>query len=303
MSKKKLILRLDSHMLSDFQRCKRLGKLAAVEGWRKPITPWGLIRGTRWHMLMEFRSLLKQGIIKSWPEVLSRATAYLVEDGVETDEIAFFIIKLNQYQAHWEGASEEGWKFLDNEVGFSKVLFENEEVQFIYEGKIDALIDVNGYLTVVDHKTQHPGFSSRKFDLFPHNNQFLGYCWAAKSEYVMIDYTVWSNVKSKISDRTFRRQPYPISRDLVKQWKKDTIASFWEILLAIRFGDYRRNRAACDGKYGICDFHGVCEHNSERSQLITLKTNFIKQERWEPWKVEDGGNKCLNVNTQNSLKK
>lgn len=280
----KLILRLDSHMLSDFQRCKALGYLAHVEGWRQDKTSPGMIRGTRWHMLMEFRAEHKQGKI-SWIEVLTKAGEYLQADGVETSEIGFYISKLSQYHTRWDG-DEVNYKFIANEVGFSKVIHETDTVQFIYEGKIDALLEISKNRVVGDHKTQHPGFSGPKYDLFPHSNQFLGYCWASGFRYVMIDYTSWSDPKSKVTDRTFHREFFPIDSALINQWKELTIESFWEILLAVRFNKFPLNRSACDGKYGICQFAKVHEHTSERSQLITLQNNFKREERWEPWNLE-----------------
>jgi len=276
------ILRLDSHMLSDFQRCKELGNLAHIQGWKTQEVKQGMTRGTRWHRLMEFRAEFKNKRI-SWNEVITQSIGYLAADGVSMEEIAFFIGKLSQYQVKWE-EEENNYEFIDNEVGFSKILYENDEVLFIYEGKIDALLKISGKLTVGDHKTQHPGFSSHRYDLPGYSNQFMGYCWAAKTSNVMIDYTSWSDPKNKISDRTFRREFHPLDPQLIKRWKESTIRSYWDTLIAIRSNEFHLEFPhRCDSRYGMCEFFNVCQYIDPRSKLITLNSNFKQEPRWEPW--------------------
>jgi len=279
-----LTLRLDSHMLSDFQSCKQKGKLAAIDGWRKNGDKQGLTRGTHWHMLMEFRGEFKRGELKDWSEVNSKAIAYLTGEGITGQDMLVYITKLNQYHARWNPV--EDWQYTANEVGFSKVLWQNNDIRFVYDGKVD-LIGKTGMLDFfADHKTQHPRFSAERFDLFPHSNQFIGYAWATGIETLFIDYTVWSDPKTKPNDRTFRRQLYKINRHVVAQWKEETIDEYWEILRHIRRNKFPLRRASCDGKYGICDFGPICAVPDERSKLVKLRTNFTQEERWEPWTHE-----------------
>lgn len=277
-------------MLSDFQRCKELGNLAHIQGWKSKKEKQGLTRGTHWHQLMEFRAEFKKGLI-TWQDVLSKTIAYLAAAELPKEDIGFFVSKLSQYHAHW-AEEENNYEFIANEVGFSKVLHEDNDVLFLYEGKIDALLKISGKLTVVDHKTQHPGFASHRYDLPGYSNQFMGYCWAAKTTNVIIDYTVWSDPKYKIGDRTFRREFFPLDPILIKQWKESTIRSYWDILISIRANEFHAGFPyACDSRYGFCDFFKVCQYTG-RNRLVELNTNFKQEPRWEPWEhgEKNGGN-------------
>lgn len=275
----KITLRLDSHMLSDFQRCAQLGKFAHIEGYRPNQQSGGLDRGTHWHKLMELRN---QGIMNNtpWMATLGFANTYLIENLTDKTEAPFYLRKLMEYDTKWS-PTEKNLKILGTEVGFSKVLWSNDQIRFIYEGKIDLLCEIDGMKIVVDHKTQHPGFSSERYNLFPHSNQFLGYCWASKFKHVMIDYTTWSD---KETDRTYRRNLHPISSEITNRWKEDTIKWYWKILSYIRFNDFSLNRAVCDGKYGICQFADICAYaDNPALQQLKLNSGFTKEPRWEPW--------------------
>ena len=274
-------IRLDSHMLSDFQRCMARGNYAFVMGLRKKPDPTrkdkvsGMDKGTAWHKLMEYRSLAMQKH-KDFARLLPVARRYLKRTfpnnkTVQTEILTRFL----DYQAQYSGDS---WEVLATEKGFSKVLWENEDVRFVYEGLIDLIVRTkDGLEYFIDHKTQNPRFTK---DLLQDCNQFLGYAWASGIRNGIVDYTTWS---TKVGKTTFRRPAYYYSENKIEQWREDTIYWFWRILEHLRTQHYPRTRGSCDEKYGPCSYYEICKRTNEASQLMTIKTKYDVEPRWEPW--------------------
>lgn len=276
-----ITIRIDSHTLSDFQQCMRKGYYAHIKGLRlKGSTPSGIAKGTIWHKLMEYRSLSMK---KNKPvDKLFLIVDWYLKRVLKDDETLRHEIFKRFLEYHTNYKSDYRiYKVIATELGFSKVILENEYVRFVYEGLIDLIVvNAEGMEYFIDHKTQHPAFSK---DLFPQNNQFMGYSWASGIKNGIVDYTTWSKA---VTDKTFRRPFYYYGSDLIQDWLQDTIVWYWKILEAVKYQTYTKNRSACDGKYGLCQYNQICARSTEQGKLVTIKTHYEVEPKWEPWSSE-----------------
>jgi hypothetical protein len=287
MNKQKLIVIVDSHSLSDYQRCKkryyyRYPHALVLKERQKALT-----KGTLWHELMVmYYSAIKAHIkpIETFAEAAAKIHKVDIPFDSEKEENPQMLI-LRRYGEYIGNYNEKDWNNIvgientgDNQTSFSKILYENEAIKFIYEGTIDLIINISGINVWVDHKTQSPRSA---YNMYAFTNQFIGYCWATNSNTGIINFTTWSK---EISDKTFRRQPISIPPDLIKQWQQETIQWYWNIANSLLSGQFLENRSGCEGKYGVCEFHRICNVISSLGKKHIISTKFKTEERdYTPW--------------------
>lgn len=275
----KIVLSLDSHSLSQFQRCPRSFQLGNIRCLSPRKEAKALSKGTLLHeVLAEYYNGLKEGVPKAElaPKIFTSIQSRK-DTGLEYDELQAISSRFLEYAAHyekdWEPIRVEGFQH----TGFSKVLYEDARVKFIYEGRIDLLARVAGKFNYwVDFKSQSARYS---FNRFPNVNQFIGYSWASGFPGI-IGYVTWSKT---VSDRTFRRQDITYSPQFIEKWRQSTIGWFKKILKSISKGEYDYDFSACDTKYGACSFNKICSASNQRAEDWIIKNDFKKTERWKAW--------------------
>ena len=180
-----------------------------------------------------------------------------------------FLTYTNWYQ-------NDGWRPIKAEIGFSKVLYESRDYLFIYEGRIDLLVEFARDLMWVDHKTQ-----GRKEDLVHERNQFLGYGFATGQTLGIINYLGWQT--SLPINECFRRTPVSLSQSLIDEWKEMTIQWYFEILRWEANGIYLKNRHSCSGRYGNCSFIDLCKQTSKNRIETLIQRDFEVRKKWTAW--------------------
>ena len=176
-----------------------------------------------------------------------------------------------------------GWLTpLGYETGFSKILYEDNDVCFIYEGRVDFIGESANWDTPiwVDYKTQ-----SRESPLYENTNQFLGYSWAVGTNLGFIQY--YGLQKDRRKEEAFRLKTIFHPQHLIEQWKKETIHQFRKVAGLIPFGEkgFDRNRSHCVGDlYGPCMYVKICDNASALPEVLNgIKQTFYKIEKWSPW--------------------
>lgn len=177
------------------------------------------------------------------------------------------------------------------ELGFSKVLYEDDDYLFVVEGRIDALARQHDRNYFVDHKSQ-----GRKKDLYQFRPQFLTYAWATGFNWGLINYIgLQKTVEPYV---TFRRKPIYFHDWQIREWEKTMLRVFFkiangldtfEVNPTLENGDseFFRDRSACEGMYGwLCAYHPLCdeEHQSTR-KLIQIQE--YKKSIWKPWESKE----------------
>lgn len=264
----KQILKLDSHQLSAFIKCKQYFALSYVLNiepqQKKKYFEKGTFVSRILHIYYHRRKRNKD--IKPmilW--IFANTFKYVPEEDV--DMVKFTLLR---YFKHYEDCT---WKVVATEKGFSFTLYEDEEVHFIYEGRPDLLVrDEQNRLVAVDHKTQ-----ALYYDIYPFNNQAIGYLFATGASHFVYNYLKFTQ------DDQFRRRPHPFTEAQKEDWRRNTIENFREVLRAKNSVNFPKSYN-CESKFGLCAMTTICEQPSESAKLYYIQSKYRKRKRnWAAW--------------------
>lgn len=268
LAKGKYCLLSNSHALSNFQECEMqyllrdVALLAKDEEVKKHFRR-GLSIGKILEMYY-YRKLKGRSthvFFNNLNVIFDRFMAALPDDPDHARRMYGAIIDyLNHYR-------REEIEVLGVEKAFSKVIYEDDENYFVYEGRPDLIAKWNGKTVIWDHKTQ-----KSKSYLYPYNNQAMGYCWGLDALQFGYNFIVLTK------ETQFRREITTYSESQIEQWKQDTIKWFFKIKQAKTSQEYARSWQ-CQGKYGTCDFTPICEAPTDESKLWIVKSQFVQLEK------------------------
>lgn len=281
----RLVLTLNSHSLSAYQTCQKKYLLSSSDNLVQVGHYAPFDTGTAIHLAlfrMNRARIQRPSLTPNQNLTIGLRTLYRSQwyKKLKTEEQAFHASKLLQYVA-WR--STKPWlKTIGAEVGFSKILYEDKNIVFIYEGRIDEIAawedDGQKFTSWIDYKTQ-----SKEYKHYENRNQFLGYSWALGTNYGFI--ISYGLQKEKLEPFNYRSIYH--SATLISQWRDDTIRTFREIINKIPFGEdeFRRNRSACDsGNFGLCSFVRLCDNATvDRSITDGIRRIHYKSEPWRSW--------------------
>jgi hypothetical protein len=167
------------------------------------------------------------------------------------------------------------------EVGFSEVIFEDDENLFVLEGRIDLLASLQGMQCVVDHK-----FQMRRHQLYPKSIQFRNYALVAKKLLFIINYI---RLTKTPDGTTLVRELVNFTVPELLAWKQKLIQIFHRVKLAKQLGDLggvpEQNFGACPGRFNyMCNFTTLCEEpQQEVARLKEQQLYKINANPWRPW--------------------
>ncbi len=172
--------------------------------------------------------------------------------------------------AYWRVA-DLGFRIEMTESAFAYVLFENEFFRISMTGKVDLVISDNIYENMpVDHKT-----FSRDFPLNRLSNQFINYCNATGSNYILIN-RVGLQTSLKPKDK-YKRVPISYDPVYIEQWRQNTIVWAMRYLDCVQTNNWEMNPQACT-RYGrLCDYLSNKEYK--------LNADFKIAEKWDISKI------------------
>ena len=282
--KRKTTIIANSHGIGDFLQCSMRYKYAQIEQLEpaKSYTPF--VRGTVITNLLSYYYQSKLFGTYTPTTCLDAISKFVdPEPNLSNEDKTLLTSRFLQY---WKYYMNETWKPLAVEqnghedhpenkgTGFSKVLFENDRLLFVYEGEPDLVLRTPSL--VVDHKSQ-----SRKSDLFTHSNQFRGYSWATGiSDFGINYFGLQATGDEKL---WFRRQLITFQRSQIEQWKNDMIRVYFEILRVVVNKFYARSWQ-CEGKYGVCSYFPLCKNSYlDFIEADIKKREFKVKERKASW--------------------
>lgn len=262
----KTIVKADSHELSAFIACPKRymwSYLAQIEPQkkRKAFAKGNFV--AKMLQIYYYRKMKGKDNKRLYAWVFTNTEKYCAEDPIEVRDI------LLSYFSYYKDCK---WKILAVEAGFSFKLHEDDKYIFIYEGRPDLVVQDEGKrIFPVDHKTQ-----SRKYDIYPFNNQAIGYCVATEATEFVYNYLKFTE------EEKFRRIPYKISDGVKRVWKEEAIAWFYKLAEAREKLQFNRSYN-CETKFGLCDFTTLCEQTTEAATLWYLDSKYKKRKRWRAW--------------------
>ncbi len=275
--KKTLIL--NSHGLSDYQKCPQLFGYTNIQNLEPAMTYLPFAKGTLISTLLEryYTLQINDKLNKDNVWNVIQTTLYNESNPIRDDKELMPFLEMRMLQ-YWKFYQKESWVTIAVEEGYSKTIYEDDSHLFVYEGRPDwtGYIDKEmNKLVHADHKSQ-----SRHDNIYPFNNQALGYCWASEIDIFIYNY-FGLQTTGKPED-WFRRVPQRFSKQQIETWQNETIQWFFKILK-----DRERLKSwQCTGKYGVCAYKKLCEASEDwiRKDLINRE---FKSRHYQSWEVKD----------------
>jgi hypothetical protein len=180
---------------------------------------------------------------------------------------------------YFEYYKNDFWVPLEVEVVKGKIFFEDDNIRILFKSKFDLLVDTQQGVNSMDHKTM-----KQNRDILSLNNQFKGQAINSNSRQVWINKIGFQ--KTLPPKEKFIRTPVSYSLDSLNEFQSE-IVPYWayKMLEYQETGYWPPNYSNCDGKFGKCIYHEVCEADRNmRSEII--KINFIVGEPWNPVNVK-----------------
>ncbi len=250
---KRKVLVLNSHTLSDYQRCpyrfkmthtKRLEPREHNPAWDKGTLISELLQH---YYTFKYSSEFNQ---VEGPQVMKIANKIIMPSTlIPNEEKDFLILRFLQYHKYYKN---ESWTPIATEIGFSKILYSDSDYLFIYEGRPDLLTYIdrgfNQNRAVVDHKSQ-----ARKYNYYHFNNQAQGYLWAA--DCTIFTYNYFGLQETGKPDEWFRRESHSFQPTEIKKWLNTTIDWCFRIVNDLGFIQSWQ----CQSGWGVCEYAKICE--------------------------------------------
>ena len=265
----KFTLIINSHAISNFARCEKLhyyNDLCNLESAR-PRRAFDV--GTTFHRFLNIYYHRKvKGLNLPAFNALRILDRFSKLEGVKESDARKYTNILLEYPKTY---ANDNWKPLATEKGFSKILHEDDDNLFIYEGRIDLIVSSDNKLFPVDHKTQ-----SLQYSIYGFNNQAMGYSWALGTNYFVYNY-----IKLATSDN-FRREIISFSDIQIEQWRQDTIKTAFRMKNSIVNDDFNRSWQ-CEHKFGKCQYIHICEQPKPEIKNWVINSQFKKGKPYRSW--------------------
>lgn len=205
------------------------------------------------------------------------AKVYILDGGKPAVELSF------RFELEW-GPKAALDQVKENDPGY---LAPEEMAQpYLLCGHLDKVVDFNGVLFDMDHKTTTTTPGDYYFDSFSPNNQMTLYTLAAKVILAApIKGVIINACQLLVDDTKFKRGFTHRTSGQLTEWTHDLRYWFAQAEHYAANDYWPMNDTSCD-KFGGCKFREVCSKDPQVREVY-LKSNFEKlplEERWNPLK-------------------
>ena len=204
------------------------------------------------------------------------------ESNSQPEDVAIILSAVEQSCDYWRAEDENCLEVLAVETPFAYILFEDDTVRVIISGKIDLLTNFTGigrnasYQRLpIDHKT-----FSRDSVLLRKSNQFINYCNAVGSNYLVVN-RIGLQKTLKAEDK-FKRIPLSYDPIYIKDWKDNlTKMILNEYLTAVATDEWVEKPTSCNKFNRLCEYYSICDSSGQESKDHKLEAEYIDGEPWD----------------------
>lgn len=271
----KKVITFSSHTLSDFAKCAKSFEFSQLVRIEPKGTKAAFVRGKLIGRCLEIYYKAKQRKYFKLDALVVKLSDIIANHRglVEGDQMKLSM----RFRFYCKYAKNEDWVVLAVEQSFAKILYEDDDYIYLYEGTPDMIVRLsNGKVAVVDHKTR-----SMDKALLGLANQPLGYLWACDTEWFIYNYFGLQDTGD--SKLWFKRQFERFNKGLIDRWVRDTIEVYHRARNAAESNKYARSYN-CDSKYGACQFYKICnEHDTFGERLVINQHYQVKDDSYGTW--------------------
>lgn len=205
----------------------------------------------------------------------------------ESEDIDLILRTVEQSCDYWR-AEDEQMEILEVEAPFDYILFEDETIRIIISGKIDLLVNIVGvgrsasYTNLpFDHKT-----SKREFPIYRLSNQFINYCAATGSNYLIVNKLGLQ--KTLKPEEKYKRVPLSYDPLIIQQWKDNIVRMVLsEYLECVASGSWSMNFTSCYKFNRLCEYYEVCDSSGEDAKAFKLEANYVEAKPYNKYKESE----------------
>jgi len=305
---------VDNTMLSTYRECPRKYYLRHVKGWRKEGIAMPLVFGLSWHSMMDvvwtqYHNLSLDDLCQAaaeqfdatWQEQgMPTSTSIDVMDrwGARTPMVAREML-VHYIDARQHALEHAELVACEQPFAVPLPIAEHQEEMFWYAGRLDKVVDYNGAIRVIEHKTTSEykidgGFKTAYVESWYMDSQVMGYLYGGGMYFNGLE-DVWvdaSLVHKKVHN-AFKFIPVGHQYGMLQAWVEDTKEWIrrlkrdeanlqeYEGLLG---GVFPKQQQACVGKYGPCAYLDVCRTQHAPDKMEEPPAGYIT-EFWSPFDV------------------
>lgn len=207
----------------------------------------------------------------------------------DPDEVAVLLSAVEQSCDYWRAEDENCLEVLSVETPFAYELFSDDDVRIIISGKIDLLVNFTGIgnnanyeRLPIDHKT-----FSRDSVLLRKSNQFINYCNAVNSNFIVINRIGLQ--KSLKAEEKFKRIPLSYDPVYIKDWRDNlTKMLLNEYLTCVAAGFWPEKPTSCNKFNRLCEYYSICDSSGQDAKDNKLENEYIDGEEWDVTKPLTG---------------
>jgi hypothetical protein len=269
---------LDSSVMNTFEKCPTLMKYQYVDNLRfKGGKSKYLDKGDLLHIPLRHYYRQKQ-IGTEWEKCVEIAVGKMMKYGAKFIGLSDDDIKdvLTGFMSYAEFYRFERWTIIEVERPFRIILYEDNDLRIIIQGRIDLLVDTGQIIMPVDHKSE-----SRRSEAMALSNQFMGYAYAAKSNNIMVNKIGFQT--SLKAEEKYYRTLLSYDDDNLVEWREEFIFKVRELINYAEIDFFPHRYTSCQDKYGKCVMHEIC-HTPRVAREMKLMSQFEVVEPWDPFR-------------------
>jgi hypothetical protein len=210
-----------------------------------------------------------------------------MQSNSEPEEVSRLLRAVEENVDYWRSEDENTLEILNVETPFAYTLYEDDSIRIIISGKIDLLVNQKGignqssYSRLpYDHKTY-----SRDSMILRKSNQFINYCNATESNYLIVNRIGLQDpdVKKPIpASEKFKRLPLSYDPIYINDWKNNlTKMLLQQYLTCVAEGYWPEVSSSCNKFNRLCEYYSICDSSGQEAKDFKLENNFVEVEEWD----------------------
>lgn len=299
--------RIDNSSLENFTTCARAAEYYSILKREANTSKSALFFGTVIHSALEVRKdhSISQDADERWEEqqinVIESAYALNPQPLDEWRSADQAIRVIQAYNKKYP-INDEPFTIIPStvELGFSVPIGSAEincnvptrtgqvfigRLNIIWTGRIDGLVNYDGSIFVMDHKTSSIG-GPQYFEDFRLSAQMHGYVWAARqlghnATGLLLDTLITRKPTATGRSIELQRDRYWYSDEAIAEWKTDCFTHITDFLEHAARNYFPKSTKWCHGKFGTCPYWEICTSPQELREPLLYSEQY-KDVTWSP---------------------